>query len=618
MIKKPNHPSIPYGTSFKATAFRARALVRTGVVATIVAWSGAMGASYGLGQGTPAFGPLVVGVITLVGAVFFACLAILANIAYDEYLTRPPRRGRLSRFAPQWQRRSVVRFSLVMAVFWLPWLIALYPGGAYWDTYYQIQQVFPENHPISIIPFGDHGKDTITSAYFCDHHPLLDTLLYGGFAAASQALTGGWNAGSFAFVILQAAATIVALTASVAYLRKLGAPSALCFAAFAFFCVMPFISTWALTMVKDSLFSFVYIPYFMMLVAAVATRGRSLERGRSIALFIGLGVLLCLTKKTGMYVVIPTALFACAATLLRIWHAHKVAGSRSYAPRLLAAFGGQAVACLLVMTFLLPWVVFPALDVAPGGRQESLGVALQQTAAFVHEHRDEVTPEEMAAIDAVIPYGRLIDDYDPLCQDGAKYHFRLDASPQAVHRYLEVWAQMGLRHPDTYLGAVFTIGGGYLSPCQSLNIRTTTCDTWQGDAHVLYNPEGLNWLREGLAALYDSYASLPVICLPVQAVVWVFWLPALLWLVARRHHPGDGLLFVPGAIVLAFCIIGPIFDARYCLPLLYTVPLMACFVFRGRPAERLQRTEVPRHDPPKKIALETSISTHEERGCCDG
>lgn len=621
--------------------FSPRDMMRLAAVSLIVAWCGAAGASYVLGQGEAAFSPFIITVITLVGAVFFACLSILIDLRYGSWLERGrvegPRRteeklrranrpqqrekprqaegsqpieapqhsrasSRLDRLTPRWNRRSTTLFCLVMGVFWLPWLIANYPGGAYWDTYYQIQQVFPENHPISIIPFGDHGKDTVTSAYFCDHHPLFDTLIYGAFAAASQALTGAWNAGTFAFVILQGAATIVALTASVAFLRKLGAPTTLRFAAFAYFCVMPFVSTWAMTMVKDSLFSLVFIPYFMMLVNAVATRGRSLCRPRSIVLFIILGILLCLTKKIGIFVVVPTALVAFVAFAWDSKRWSSLAASKGHRSRnrrqhpkvaeeavplgsLALAFGGQAAACLLVMQFLLPWFVFPALDVAPGGRQESLGVALQQTAAFVHEHRDEVTDDEVEAIDAVIPFGRLVDDYDPTCQDGVKYHFRIDASDEAIRDYLAVWAEMGLRHPETYLAAVLAIGGNYLAPCHSLNIRTTTCDTWQGDAHVLYNPESLNWLREGMANLYNNYAELPVVCLPVQTVVWVFWLPALLWLIARRYHPGDGLLFVPGAIVLAFCVIGPIFDARYCLPLLYTVPLLACFTFRERAAE---------------------------------
>ena len=259
------------------------------------------------------------------------------------------------------------------------------------------------------------------------------------------------------------------------------------------------------------------------------------------------------------------------------------------------------MACVLVMQLLLPCVVFPLLNVAPGGAQEQLGLPLQQTAAFVHAYHDEVTPDERADIDAIIPYHKVEEEYDPVCQDAVKYWYRQDSPAHEVQAYLRTWAAMGLRHPETYLAATFAIAGSYLAPCQSLNIRTTTCDTWQDGAHVLYNPEELKGFREGMANLYNAYAETPVVCLPVQTVVWVFWLPALLLLVAWRFRPRDLVLFVPGAIVLAFCAIGPIYDARYCLPLLYTVPLLACFIFRKpelfQPTNEPQRSiecELPR------------------------
>ena len=114
--------------------------------------------------------------------------------------------------------------------------------------------------------------NTLTDAYLCDHHPIVDTLIYGAFGMASDALTGNWMAGVFVFVCLQGAATIVAFTASIAYLRERSCPPALCFFAYVFLCVMPFVSTWALCMVKDSLFGLFYIPYMMMLFEAVRTR----------------------------------------------------------------------------------------------------------------------------------------------------------------------------------------------------------------------------------------------------------------------------------------------------------------------------------------------------------
>lgn len=71
----------------------------------------------------------------------------------------------------------------------------------------------------------------------------------------------------------------------------------------------------------------------------------------------------------------------------------------------------------------------------------------------------------------------------------------------------------------------------------------------------------------------------------LEAVVYCLWLPAMALFAMRRWRLRAGLLLVPGAIGLAFCLIGPVFDARYCLPLLYTAPLllgMLCCLMRAR------------------------------------
>lgn len=555
--------------------------------------SGALGASYGLGQGAPALDGAATVAVAVAGAGLFALAACLVDGAFGRVgrargRRRPLRRtaptaseaagpGRLSRaaawLAPAWGWRRIARCAGLMALCWLPWLVANFPGGAYWDTYYQIWQTFPGSHPISIIPFGEHGPDTVTDAYFCDHHPLFDTLLYGAFAQLSQALTGAWQLGSLAFVTLQGALTVLALTAACAYLRRCGAPRGAVLAAYGFFCLAPFVSTWAFTMVKDSLFSLVYVPYFILLCEVVRTRGAAFGRGqgRNVAWLVALGVLLCLTKKTGLMVVVPTALFA-AVAYRRCWR----------------AFALQAASCVALMGLVLPLVVFPLMSVAPGGKQEALGPLLQQTAAYVSAYSGDTTEQERAAIDAVVPYDQLAQLYEWNCHDSVKYEFRLDASAEDVAAYLEAWAAQGLRHPDAYFAAFMGVASGYVAPVQTLNIRTTTCETAIDGVLVLYNPDVLDPLREGMAAAYAAWQAVPVACLPLEACLYVWWLPLLLAFVAWRRRLRCALLFVPGALVLAFCLIGPIFDARYCLPLLYTVPLLAAMMAALlRPVPRL-------------------------------
>jgi hypothetical protein len=508
-----------------------------------------------------------------------------------------PERSLFDAVTPDWRVRSVLLFAGIMCIFWLPWYIANYPGGTYWDTYYQIFQVYPENHPIAIIPWGDIYDQTLTDAWLVDHHPILTTLLYGAFGWGSDQLTGNWMAGVAIFCALQGIAHCVAFSAAIAWLKERNCPPALCFAIYLFLSVMPFISTWAMCMVKDSLFGVLFVPYIIMLIDAVRTRGRSIMSWRKIALFGFLAALLCLTKKQGIYVVVPTALIG--AWLLRPskvrmdWNILSVAtlGDCKIAPSQLRArirarrmqatstardsklpcigFLYQAVICVVVMCLVMPYIVFPLLNVAPGGKQEALGTLFQQTARYVYDYPNDVTPEERAAIEAVIDYDELATSYEWDFQDSVKYRYNLDATLGDLAQYALVYGEMGLRHPDSYFGAVACLAGFYLAPTAFANIRMVTVDTKMGDdqRYMLWNPDELDWLRLGLDSVYYWLGDAAGVNVPLLIVTYVFWLPAALLYVAKRRRLRAGLLFIPFAVLLAFCIVAPVYDARYCVPI---------------------------------------------------
>ena len=582
------------------------------IISVVVGVCGVLGVSYVAGQGWRSFDALTTVLLCIAASVAAAIVIVACERGFTRLSLTDRPYSRLARLTPAWSWRSIALFSVIMALFWLPWLIANYPGGTYWDTYYQIFQCYPENHPIAVIPYAECYDNTPTDAYLCDHHPIVDTLIYGAFGMASDALTGNWMAGVFVFVCLQGAATIVAFTASIAYLRERSCPLALCFFAYVFLCVMPFVSTWALCMVKDSLFGLFYIPYMMMLFEAVRTRGESLRTPRAVVLFALAGLALCLTKKTGLYVVVPTAVIAMIVCLVRdhrernarsdshvhrsgIRYRHREQAARPHDHRPWKAYLTQALLCGIVMTIVFPMVVFPLLNVAPGGKQEVLGTLFQQTARHVLYYPDDVTEDEREAIDALLEYDNLAHQYTFNFQDEVKYRYNLDATGDEIVEYLKVWAAQGLRHPESYLASLFSIAGYYVAPCGPANIRMVTVDTHMGedDRYMLWNPEELDWLREGLDEAYKAVSETPGVDAPLLLVVYVFWLPAVLMFVAWRHRLRCGVLFAPALILLGFCVIAPVYDARYCIPLLNAAPLMLCMVAvllreasaRGRSAE---------------------------------
>ncbi len=534
-----------------------------------------------------------------------------------------------------------------MFALWLPYAIIDYPDSLYYDTYYQIRQAYPEFHPTSIVPFDWRTTETtLTDGYFTDHHPIFDTLLYAAFGMVSDTLTGDWSAGVFTFVLLQSATTALFFTMAVAYLRQRGCPLILSFAIYIFLCLVPFYAFWATTMMKDSLFCALYLPYFILLAELVRTRGESMRRTHTVVLFIIVGVLLCLTRKTRMYIVVPTAIIA-AAMYRRYW----------------LPLVGQAVSCLVVMLLVLPYVVFPLLNVTSGGKQEMLSPLFQQTAKFYKDHYDDVTALEWAAIGKIMPTNKITETYAYYAHDPIKFMVDPEASAGDYATYARVWVAQGLRHPESYLSALMSVGGAFFgfdghtairildtdfyldleeyltaigrseatdtaadpeaagvlasaesagaddegnggsdaqdsldadgtamgsgaaeaaseSSASGLDSNSSSAseaaedDKPEHEHYATVQPEFLEPARHALKEAYDAVSMLPGIIVLFTDATYLFWLPCIALFVAWRRRLPMKLLFVPFAIVLFFCLIGPAASTRYALPSIYTTPLL--------------------------------------------
>lgn len=350
---------------------------------------------------------------------------------------------------------------------------------------------------------------------------------------------------------------------------------------------MPFVSTWSLCMVKDSLFGIFFIGYFMALFESVRTYGRFLQRKRNLVLFCLFALMLCLTKKTGLFVVIPTALFL--AIKLRSC-ARNMSSSSSSGMKLRGSGWAvvmqslaPALVSIAIAGIVLPLVVFPALNIASGGKQEVLGPLFQQTARYVAYHEDEVTEQEREAIDGVLEYSRLAEDYQFDFEDAVKYRFKLDATTEDIVAYLKVYVQQGMKHPESYAAAFWGLAGFYVAPTAFINIRMVTVDTKMGDGdekrYMLWNPDELDGLRNGLDSAYGAIARIPGLNFPLLIVTYALWLPALLLYCMVRRRVKAAVLFMPFLVLLAFCVIAPVYDARYVIPIFDGVPLLACAIF---------------------------------------
>lgn len=275
----------------------------------------------------------------------------------------------LARFMPFWAAAGVLLLA------WLPYLIVFAPGSFTYDGIFQMDMW--------------HGF-----AAPSDHHPWAMTALMGSVFDMGRAL-GSDNLGVALWVGMQALVQALALAGSVSCMRRMGAPTAVLAAALAFFAVVPAWGAYAQAFLKDTLFASLFCLYVMLLAELwVRSRRAAAFDARGLVALTAAGVALCLARHNGAYVVALTMPLVIASMPSRV--------------RVKAA-----CACMIPLAafVIVSRFVYPALDVLPSGKQETLGALFQQTARYVKEAPDDVTPEERAAIEAVLAYDALPELY---------------------------------------------------------------------------------------------------------------------------------------------------------------------------------------------------------------
>lgn len=449
-------------------------------------------------------------------------------------------------------------YASVIFIVWIPWLVALYPGSMNWDTVYQITQCYPSNSQVWVIPEYESGS--LVEHHFSDHHPLFVTLIYGAFALSSEALFGTWNYGLFFFVLLQAIATACSLACSIVYAEALGCPRKIVFASVAFCAIMPFFPLYAADIVKDSFFSWLFVLWLIFVLETVRTKGAALNSGKALGGFIVLCLLLCLTKKTGFYIVLATLV-----VLAIVYRKNK--GSLK---RLLLSAGS----CALLMWVLLPLLVFPALDVIPGGKQEMFGSLFNMTARMTVEHPDDISDDEKAAIAAVLPFENLPNLYEEHDFDRVKAFYVYESNSADLANYLRVWFAQGLRHPLTYLKALWGTSGPLLSPGKEIAGPRESGDKFELSNGFVQRPSSLDGYRNVLFDAYDFVLQIPILNLLFQCWTYSVLVPAItiIWAAIKRSR--IRLAYIPVLLSILVLLISPVPDPRYMLPLVYTTPLL--------------------------------------------
>lgn len=311
--------------------------------------------------------------------------------------------------------------SAAIAVLWLPYLLAYWPGLVFGDTLSSLNQIF--GAPLS------------------NHHPVVFTLIMKLCIQIASIIGLSRTSGIALYTILQMAFMAICLGyLAVWFIKRLGIQKQFVWLMVAIFGISPYIATYSIALWKDPVFSCSICIICVILADAVLAREIAISQFQKIALCL-LSLTAMLFRNNGVYIVLAVVLLLAATSIVSLVRKQ----SFRYVSILLPL-------CISLAAYLvISGPVYSALHVIPTEKVESLGIPLNQMARVAALNGD-MSDSDRAYMDSLLPLGQYKDKYRPTCNDMLKWDPEFHSEP-LNNNFWAHWISMIIRNPKVYFEA---------------------------------------------------------------------------------------------------------------------------------------------------------------------
>ena len=315
------------------------------------------------------------------------------------------------------KRRGFLLVLLLLLVSWLPYLLSFAPGSVLDDSL------------ASITPWTNGTPLT-------NHHPVVYSLLVGGFVSLSKILPISLNAAVFCYAMVQSVCLAGTLAALFYRLQRAGVRRWVLAAGIGYAMIVPYFPAYAMILWKDPLYSCALLWLSMLLFDAVRKEGGLPDRAWQIKWFLAL-LGTAFLRNNGAFCL----LFMAAALLL--------SGQRK---RFFYTACMTVIVALLFFT--VQHTVYPLCHIADTEYTEKIGIPLQQLAATV-AYEGKTGEEEREFLFKIMPEQEWKARYAPCLADKIKWTdgANMEYISQNKRTFWEVWGSLLLKNPAIYLRA---------------------------------------------------------------------------------------------------------------------------------------------------------------------
>lgn len=544
----------------------------------------------------------------------FGALLIIGKIA-TAYGNKEKQRAKAKTKVEAKSVRSTKKVFFVCAVVllicWLPYYIVFWPGFQHTDLPTQMLQYFH-------VPtrFQGHEITDGVSILYSNDHPYFQTKLVGlciefGFKIHNI------NVGYSIYTLGQMIAFIVAFSCIIATLYRFKVNHTLLKISLVLYAIIPVFPLYSLLIGGDSFFSVFFLFYMLGILWIFGTKGAVLKNNKFMIAMILEIFLMAASKNQGVYVAAAMFLFC-----IIYFSKYRV----------------RIAVCMVIPIILFQFgycgAFFKVAKIAGVGKQEALSVCFQQTARYVKYHGDEVTKPEKEAIDKVLKYKVIGEQYDPNLSDPVKKTFKTESTSEDLKNYFKIWLSMGLKHPGEYVQSFIanTYQYYYLEfrNKRGLYLKPEIMDFYIGkrpwvqeseqiqklirklQVHI---PDSLKPVREKGVLAIDTVRRFPVVSWFINpgVVTWMMLIGFfVLW--TRKRYTSI-LEFVPVFLIFGVCLLSPKNgNLRYLYPACCMVPALLAAAFGNlREEEEISVRDTEKVSKRRRKKHRIAIKTQKEK-----
>lgn len=441
-------------------------------------------------------------------------------------------------------------FSLIaILMFWLVYIIAYYPVILSPDPSYQILQYFNVYNK-----YAEYVILLDENIFLTNHHPVFHTFILGTCLQIGRLLLND-NFGLFIFSFIQIFLLAITLSYTIKYLKENNINIKICLIILSIYCLVPMFPFYAMSAVKDTLYTILIIWYVLKLDEII--RKKDLNSSNLIALLF-ISIFVCLLRNNGVYVILLSF------PLLMIY-------LKKYWKQILIVFIG-------VISFYATFtkVLLPAFKITGGSIRETLSIPFQQTARYVTYYDNEISNEDKDVIRKIIGYESLAKRYDPEKSDPVKNGYNKYATKKDLIAYFKVWLKGLINRPLVYIEATIHNIYGYFSP-QKTNwyLYFDYNNTITRDGLLDYHYNNFENLRSYLAMFGQAFPYIPLVGL-ISNIGFNTWLLLGLSFYSIIKKKKEFLIVLsPLLVSLLICVASPVNTYfRYAMPYIFIMPCL--------------------------------------------